>query len=134
MEHRRRFVESVGMARSRLRTLLRRLAGPTLRPTAADRGLIHCPECMSNVVNPVRWHESDDTHWWIRVRCGNCGRVREVIASDDEAQRLDRELRPGIAEIAAALTKREQQRMRADLATLTRALECDLIAPDDFVR
>jgi hypothetical protein len=84
-------------------------------------------------VNPVLWHESDDTHWWIRVRCGNCGCVREVIASDDEAQRLDRDLRPGMTKIAAAATKLERQRMRADLGTLTRALERDLIAPDDFV-
>jgi hypothetical protein len=134
MEHRRNVVESGGMARSRLRTLLRRLAGPTLSLRTADRRLIHCPECMRDVVNPVLWHETDDTHWWIRARCGNCGWVREVVASDDEAQRLDRDLQSGMAKIAAALTKLERQRMRADLATLTRALECDLIAPDDFVR
>jgi hypothetical protein len=132
MEQRRGLVESVGMARSRVRTLLRRLAGPTLSPP--DGRLIDCPACTSDVVNPVLWHESDDTHWWIRMRCGNCGWVDEVIASDEEAQRLDRDLQAGMTKIGAALSKLERQRMRADLATLARALECDLIAPDDFVR
>jgi hypothetical protein len=50
------------------------------------------------------------------------------------AQRLDRALQAGITRIAATTIKLERQRMRAELATLTRALERDLIAPDDFVR
>lgn len=134
MEHRHRLVEPYRMASRRLRTFLRWLAGPTLPTPTPPRRLVHCPECGSDLVNPVEWHESDDTHWWIRLRCGDCGDKREVIVSDDEAERLDRDLQPGITKIAATAIRLERQRMRADLATLTTALERDLIAPDDFVR
>ena len=134
MEHRHALVEPLGMARSRFRTLLRWVVGPTLQPAAGARRLVDCAECASDVVNPVRWSESDDTHWWIRLRCGDCGHVREVIASDEEAQLLDRDLQVGMTKIAATAIKLERQRMRADLVTLTRALERDLIAPDDSVR
>lgn len=134
MEHRHRFVEPFGMASRRLRTFLRRIAGPTLPAPTPDRRLVHCPECGIDLVNPVRWYESDETHWWIRLRCGGCGHKREVIASDDEAERFDRDLHAGVAEIAATAVRLERERMRAELATLTTALERDLIAPDDFVR
>jgi uncharacterized Zn finger protein len=100
----------------------------------ADRRLIHCPECGTDTANPVRWHEHDHAHWWIRLRCGECAAVRDLIVTDDEAERLDRDLQPGVTKIAVTVIGLERARMRADVATLTAALERDLIAPEDFVR
>jgi hypothetical protein len=97
--------EPPGMAASKFRALVRRLAGPTLPLPATDRRLIHCPRCGTDTCNPVRWYEHDAAHWWIRLRCGECAAVRDVIATDDEAERLDRDLQVGVTEIATTLMK-----------------------------
>ena len=134
MERRAALDEPFGMSASRLRALVRRLAGPTLPLPTADRRLIYCRRCGTDTANPVRWHEHDAAHWWIRLRCGVCAAVREVIATNDEAARLDRDLQVGVTKIATTAIKLDRARMRTDLATLTTALERDLIAPDDFMR
>ena len=116
---------------AKLRALLRRLASPT-QPRHAE--LVVCERCRSDFVNPVSWHEQGETHWWMRLRCGECGVVREVELTDEEAKRLDGQLDRGLAKIAAALVRRDRERMIADADTLTVALERDLIDPDDFCR
>jgi hypothetical protein len=116
---------------AKLLGLLGRVAGPRL-PIPAP--LVVCDRCGDGFVNPVSWREADDAHWWIRLRCGQCGHVREVELTDEQAQRYDRELARGVAEVAAALVRLEQERMIADSDTLTAALERDLIGPDDFRR
>jgi hypothetical protein len=58
----------------------------------------------------------------------------EVELADEQAQRYERELTRGVAEVAAALARLEQECMIADSDTLTAALERDLIGPDDFRR
>jgi hypothetical protein len=116
---------------AKLLGLLGCVAGPTL-PIPAP--LVVCDRCGADFVNPVSWHEADDVHWWIRLRCGQCGRVREVELTDEQAQGYDRELARGAAAVAAALVRLEQERMVADFDTLTAALERDLIGPDDFRR
>jgi hypothetical protein len=134
MEHRRDFGHRVGVEISRLHALLRRLLGPKLALPPPDWGLIHCRRCAKDTTNPIRWHEHDDAHWWIRLRCGECGASRDVIVPDHEAQRLDCDLERGVAQIAAELAMLERMNMRAEVTALTEALERDLIAPDDFVR
>jgi hypothetical protein len=52
------------------------------------------------VVNPVDCHESDETRWWVRLRCGECAWSREAIITNAEAKQLERELEPGLREIA----------------------------------
>jgi hypothetical protein len=82
---------------------LRRLSGPRYRVPAVPARLVDCGRCGSEFVNPVAWHEQDEAHWWIRLRCGQCGDVREVDVSDEEAARFDRELDRGLADIAATI-------------------------------
>jgi hypothetical protein len=49
---------------------------------------VDCPHCGCNYVNPVAWEERGDTHWWIRLRRDACGLVRELEATNREAQRF----------------------------------------------
>jgi hypothetical protein len=109
---------------------LQRVAGPRY-PILR---LIDCERCASRCVNPVSWEERGQTHWWIRLRCGECGFVREVEVTDMEAQRLDRDLERGVADIAATIDRLERARMRAAADALTVALQRDLIDPSDFIR
>jgi ribosomal protein S27AE len=94
--------------------------------------LVVCHRCGSDFVNPVAWHEDSQTHWWIRLRCGECGLVREVEVTDEAAQRFELELDRGVRKIAASLARVDRERMIADADTLTAALELDLIGPNDF--
>jgi hypothetical protein len=114
---------------AKLRVALRRILGPT---HGAHDGLAVCQTCGSDFVNPVSWHEQGQADWWIRLRCGGCGFVREVEASNDEAERYDAELDRGMAKIASALARLDRARMVADADTLKTALERDLIGPADF--
>jgi hypothetical protein len=70
----------------------------------------------------------------MRLRCGECGLVREVEVTDEEAQRFDRELDRGLDEIAAAVVRLDRERMIAEADAITAALEHDLIDPGDFSR
>jgi len=76
----------------------------------------------------------DESTWWIRLRCGACGSVREVEASNEEAGRLDADLDRGLNEIAAVIAKLDRAEMAAASDALTAALERDLVGPDDFRR
>ena len=73
-----------------------------------------CPSCGVDLMNPVSWHDVDESTWWMRLRCGACGSVREVEASNEEAQRLDADLDRGLATIAAAVSKLDRVEMAAD--------------------
>jgi hypothetical protein len=114
---------------AKLGVALRGIFGPTHR---LDEGLLVCHACGSDFVNPVSWHEQGEANWWIRLRCGGCGFVREVEASNDEAERYDAELHRGIAKIAATLASLDRARMLAEADTLRIAFERDLIGPGDF--
>jgi hypothetical protein len=117
-----------------MRQLLRRVAGPVLPLSGPERPrrLSECERCLARVVNPVRWHEHDDVRWWIRLRCGECGFVREVVVGDEQARRLEQELDPGLKAIAAKLRRLERARMAAEVDALALALHSGLIDADDF--
>jgi hypothetical protein len=119
---------------SRLIELLRRIAGPTYPLPPAPGRLVHCERCDSDFVNPVSWHERGETDWWIRLRCGECGAVREVEVSNHEARRFDRELDQGLERIAATVARLERDQMIAATEALTAALRRDLIDAGDFHR
>ena len=116
---------------TKLRGLLSRLARPAHR---LQSRLVVCVGCHADFVNPVSWHELSETHWWIRLRCGECGFVREVEVTNEEAQRFEHELDRGVKQIAAAFVRLDRERMIADSDAITAALERDLIDPGDFCR
>jgi hypothetical protein len=115
-----------------LRALLRRLAGP--RYPLPHQRLGVCERCKSDFVNPVSWHELGEMDWWVRLRCGECGFVREVEVTNQEVQRFEQELDRGVKQIAAEFARLDRKRMIADSHTLAAALERDLIDPGDFCR
>ena len=79
----------------------RRRAGS--QPDRPGAGLQVCSCCRSDFVVPVDWEEGDGTHWWFRLRCGECGHAREVTVEDVVARRFDRALEAGMAALRAAV-------------------------------
>jgi uncharacterized Zn finger protein len=103
-----------------------------LRPTSsAHHDLVVCHRCSADFVVPVSWHELGETDWWIRLRCGECGFVREDAVSNEAAERFDAELDRGMAKIASRLAGLNRARTIAETDALT-AFARDLIDPGDF--
>src|SRR4051794_17011112 len=102
-----------------LRHFLTWLRGPVL-PIRVDgardgNSLIVCEACGSALANPVDWNATEDTRWWIRLRCGECAWSREVIVTQGAAERLERDLEPGQRKIAAAAAQLDRQRMTREV-------------------
>jgi hypothetical protein len=117
------------------RRLLLRLRGPLLRfDMPGDDRLIVCHDCGARLMNPMAWHESGEAAWWIRLRCGACGNVRTSVFSNELANRLERDLAPGLREIERAVARLDQERMRREADAFITALARDLIGPGDFSR
>jgi len=68
----------------------------------------------------------------MRPRCRESGTYRDGFVSDAAAKRYDQELSHGMAEIATALQREDQERMSAEARVLIAALEHDLIDAGDF--
>jgi hypothetical protein len=115
---------------------LRRVLGRLVEPSPASREerLIVCAGCGKHMVNPVDWHETGDSSWWVRLRCGACGSKREGEFSDDDVNRLERDLAPGVRAISAAVARLDRQRMEREADAFIAALARDLITPEDFER
>jgi hypothetical protein len=118
----------------RLKRLLLNIRGPLLPVPGARARLTVCGECGSRIVNPVAWHENDESHWWVRLRCGDCGWSREIIITDADAEQLERDLAQGFDEIARTAARLDSERMLREADVFIAALRRDLIGPDDFER
>jgi hypothetical protein len=93
-----------------------------------------CASVATPTCHPVSSHELGETHWWIRIRCAECGCVREVEVTNEHAQRFDRDLARRVKQIAVVLGRLDRERMISDSEAMTVALERDLIDPGDFCR
>jgi hypothetical protein len=40
--------------------------------TSTSRSLHHCPNCSSDLVQPVEWEPSDADRWSVLLRCPEC--------------------------------------------------------------
>jgi uncharacterized Zn finger protein len=114
---------------AKLSAALRRILGPT---SQVDSNLVVCHVCGSDFVNPVSWHEQGDTDWWMRLRCGECGFVREVEVDNEAAERYDAALDRGVERIDSTLAGLDRARMVAQAEALRVAFDRDLIGPADF--
>ena len=93
-----------------------------------------CSRCGEDMVVPVLWEEHGDHAWWMRLRCGACGHVRDAVVgnaqADELADTLTRQARP----LRAALGQLESDRIARELDQLRAALDRDLIDASDFER
>ena len=103
-----------------------------LWPRRPDDELMRCAHCGSDFVSPVDWTEHDETTWWMRLRCGQCGETREVFVSQQTAERYDRALDRTSEPIASTLSRLEHARMAADVEAFATALRLDLLDAGDF--
>jgi hypothetical protein len=111
-----------------------RRARETPRPvdTPRKRPVLLCLECGSDKACPLEWAEAGEHHWWLLIRCGDCGAWMQATIGNARAAALDVELDRQQAQIADALAALEAERMAAEGDALATALELDLVTADDF--
>jgi hypothetical protein len=78
-------------------------------------------------VCPIDWAESDERHWHIDMRCGDCGERWARVIDDARAARFDIELDCDLAAMRRTLERVDFERMAFAVA-----LARDLIGPVDF--
>jgi hypothetical protein len=101
--------------------------------TDEDRvGLHVCPDCSSDLVQPVAWGQVTPDHWELTLRCPNCGHTRDGIFDQDDVAVLEEQLDDGVEAILTDLQRLTQANMSDETERFVAALEADLILPEDF--
>ena len=108
---------------------MRRRTPATKKP---DAGLEDCPVCGRDFVQPVSWEPAGETHWWMFLRCGECGMSRELAVSNAEADRFERALHARASVVAGQVRKLEEERLSEEIAAFALALDQNLIDADFF--
>ena len=101
----------------------------TERPS---RPLHICPDCDSPLVQPLSWAESEDEEWELELSCPNCEWHEEGIYSQGEIEELEDRLEDGLTDMLDDLHRLAQANMADEIGRFVRALEADLILPEDF--
>jgi hypothetical protein len=114
-----------------MRSILRRLRAGLRRATALD-SLRICPVCHGHFVCPMSWGPSDDLHWHLVMRCGDCGWRYEETVTNARAAEYDRELDYDQATIRRVVSRLDRERMAAEVELFVTALGQDLIDAGDF--
>ncbi len=95
-------------------------------------GLHVCPECGSQLVQPVDWHEAPQGFWELILNCPNCGWLDEGVFDQDQVDALEEKLDDGLADILADLRRLTQSNMAEEIERFAAALARDLVLPEDF--
>jgi hypothetical protein len=95
-------------------------------------GLHQCALCRADCVVPIWWESVDGDRWHLVLRCGECQTLRDVVAVNDVAEALERDIGRGMATIRAALDRIDRERMAEQAAVFVAALRRDLIDAADF--
>ena len=96
------------------------------------QGLHLCPECASQLVQPVEWEEARDGAWELSLRCPNCQWTTDGLFAREEIDSFEEHLDEGLAEMLCDLRRLTQANMSEDIDRFVGALRTDLILPEDF--
>ena len=83
-----------------------------LRRTRA-RSLVDCERCGRDFVVPVFRTGLDKERWAVRLRCGECGTVREVVIDNAQAHQYEADLDRGAREVSRSLSRMRHEGSRA---------------------
>jgi hypothetical protein len=108
------------------------LVGPSGDQASPAEGLHLCPECSSDLVQPVHWEADDQDAWRMTLECPNCRWSREGVFHADQLEPFEDHLEDGVAALLADLRQLTQANMNEEIERFVAALEADWILPEDF--
>ena len=96
------------------------------------RGLNVCPECSSDLVQPIEWSEAPDDAWNLVLSCPNCDWYTEGLYTQDQVRELEDRLDEGLADMLRDLKRLTQANMADQIDRFVTALYADQFLPVDF--
>jgi hypothetical protein len=108
---------------------------PSQPSTSTERAeSLACPACRADAVAVVTLHEHGRDHWWLQLRCGECGAWRVTVLDEQAADRFQRDYETHISLIEKDAERLDRERMELEADVFAQALERDLIDAADFAR
>ena len=111
-------------------------AGRSQTRTRQQKGKVQlhvCPECSSDLVQPVAWEQvASSTEWRLWRRCPECEWYGEGVHRESHIDEYDEQLDFGTRELAEELRSLEHTNMQEAADRFIGALHADLILPEDF--
>ena len=98
----------------------------------ATRGLHVCPDCASDLVQPIDWSEAPEECWNLALNCPNCDWYTEGLFTQDQVRELEDRLDEGLADMLRDLQRLTQANMADQIDRFINALNADQILPEDF--
>src|SRR5918998_1527701 len=99
--------------------------------TSTSRSLHHCPNCASDLVQPVEWEPSNDDSWAVLLRCPECEVFQAGVFSQAELDEYDMELDRGEALLRVAYLQVSTENMAAEIDAFAQALGAGAVLPED---
>lgn len=96
------------------------------------RKLHLCPQCGSDLVQPVSWSETSEEHWELTLECPNCWWSTHGVFDSEQIHELEERLDGGLADMLQDLQRLAQANMTDQMERFIAALQADLILPEDF--
>jgi hypothetical protein len=108
--------------------------GRTPAPKAPKAPQLHlCPDCGSDLVQPVAWEQTESSNEWrLWRRCPECEWRGDDVHRETQIDAYDEQLDFGTRELAEELRSLEQTNMQESVDRFIAALQVDLILPEDF--
>jgi hypothetical protein len=92
-----------------------------------------CPGCARPFVVPVALLDLvDEGLYLLALHCKNCDRLAVGVAEDAELELLEARSDAATAQIESAIADVEVARFIDELGDFRRALDTDLVRPEDF--
>src|SRR5437016_1122664 len=90
---------------------------------AAPQGLHACPQCDSQLVQPVDWSDAGEEQWELLLNCPNCWWTTEGVFSQAQVHELEDQLDEGLAEMLRDLQRLTQANMADEMDRFVSALQ-----------
>lgn len=96
------------------------------------RKLHLCPECGSDLVQPISWSEISEDQCELTLTCPNCWWSTAGVFDSEQIHELEEQLDEGLAAMLRDLQRLAQANMTDQIERFIGALHADLILPEDF--
>jgi hypothetical protein len=105
---------------------------PEDAPSKLTRPLHRCPDCASDLVQPLSWTDATEHRWELELECPNCWWTETGVFEREQIEALEDRLDTGLADILGDLQRLTQANMTEEIERFSRALAADVILPEDF--
>src|ERR1700751_2057847 len=99
---------------------------------SATRGLHVCPDCASELVQPIDWSGAPEDSWHLALNSPHCDWYTEGLYSQDQVRELAARLDEALADMLRDLQRLTQANMADQIDRFVTALYADQILPEDF--